>query len=64
MVFGSFGRFLFVFVFVSYPLGHILESAFLWHVYVDRNLPVDLFGSKSGSGAVPRMVVFMMQVDM
>ncbi len=44
MIFEVLGRFLLVFGLVSYPLGSILESVFLWHVSVDRNLPV---GSRS-----------------
>ena len=44
MVFGVRVRFPFVFDFVSYPPGHILESVFLWCVYVDRNLFVVVQG--------------------
>ncbi len=40
VVFGVFARLSLVFGLVSYPLGAILESVFLFRVSVDRNLLV------------------------
>ncbi len=39
-VFEVFGSFPSVPGLISYPPGPLLESVFLWRVFVDRNLPV------------------------